>query len=389
MAERRGLLRSARDRVRPLRASPGHDGPLLSVVVPVYNVARWLPATMDTLLAQPVRDVEVVVIDDGSSDDTLAVAHGYAARDPRVRVMTQPNSGVSIARNTAVPTCRGEFLTFADGDDVLPADAWTTMLRTLRRTGSDFVVGNAVREELPPEGPESDRAEPRRFVTPLMKRNHGEDRFGLRIEDAPLLLADIFVWNKVFRTAFFTGADGTEPIHFPERTRYQDQVALTQAFLKTRHFDVLTETVYVWRVRPDRTSATQVRWEQTNLVERMTTKDMTVAQVLAHGGATLAETLFTEVLPIDMWEHFRRATVADDAYWSTLRDGTRRIWHDGTVPFERTRVPPQQRLMGWLTVRDRRADLQRWVARLDAEGPTYDGDVLVHPWSDEVVLSRG
>lgn len=355
------------------------DGrPLVSVVVPVYNNAAHLGSCLHSLLAQPVHDLEVVVVDDGSTDGSAEVAASYAARDARVRVVTQENSGVSIARNNAVPLCRGEFLTFADGDDVLPADAWGPMLRSLARTGSDFAVGKAEREDLTASGS-------RRFVTPLMRRNHRVERRGITIDQAPLMLADVFVWNKVFRTQFYRDA----AIHFPERTRYQDQVAMTQAFLAARAFDVLTEVVYVWRVRPERDSATQRRGDLSNLRERFRTKQMTVELVAAREDQRMRHVLFDEILPIDMWEHFRAGAVADPDYWAELVAGTAGLWHGETLPFEATGVPAPQRLMGWLTVRDRRADLVRWLQVLDQDGPTFtEGGRLVHPWDEEVPLWR-
>jgi hypothetical protein len=356
----------------------GSESPLLSVVVPVYNNEPYLPTTLDSLLSQSVWDVEVIVVDDGSQDGSAAVAERYARRDARVRVLRQPNSGVSIARNNAIPECRGRFLTFADGDDVLPADAWSEMLTTLDRTGSDFVVGNAEREEVRPEGS-------RRFVTPLMRRNHRADDLRARIGDRPLMLADVFVWNKVFRTDFFR----EQRIWFPERTRYQDQVAMTQAFLAAETFDVLARTVYLWRVRPDNTSATQRRADLSNLRERLATKQMTVDLVEAHGDPALAAVLFDEILPIDMWEHFRAGAVGSEEYWQELVAGTQALWPSGLRPFESTATPAQQRLMGWLTVRDRRADLVTWLELLAERGARYDDEGrLSHPWSREVELFR-
>jgi len=326
----------------------------LSVVVPVHDVEEYVAGSLDSILRQPVDGVEVVVVDDGSTDGSAEVVADYAARHPNIRLVTQENSGVSTARNVAVPMCRGELLTFVDPDDELPADAWTRMITTLRRTGSDFVVGSA--ERLHGE---------RRFVTPLMRRNHAEERLAIRIEDAPLMLADVFVWNKVFRTRWWLD----QGIRFPERTRYQDQVALTQAFLAAHSFDVLTDVVYEWRVRADKSSATQRRREIANLTERITTKQMTLDQVVAHGDRRILEVLLREVMPIDMWEHFRAAThaPAPDEYWTILRDGTRSLWPP-EWPFERSRLPTQQRMMGWLVVQDRFDDLLALVRHLDGSG---------------------
>jgi glycosyltransferase involved in cell wall biosynthesis len=344
-------------------------------VVPVFNVAPWLADCLDSILRQPVRGVQVVVVDDGSTDGSDAIAARYADRHRAIEFFRQQNSGVSIARNNAIARCTGEYLTFVDPDDALPEDAWSTMLGTLRRTGSDFVVGSA--ERLQGE---------RRFITPLMERNHGVERLGIRIEDQPLMLADIFVWNKIFRRSFWDAAD----ITFPERTRYQDQPALTKAFLSASAFDVLTEVVYDWAVRPTMNSATQLRRDLDNLHERVDTKRTTVDLVREHGEAELTRVLLTEILPIDMWEHFRAVVRQDEEYWTVLRDAVREFWGPHSVPFEETAVPVQQRLMGWLVAADRRADLVDLIAFLDRQSggpPIVDGE-LWHPWYGDPSLPR-
>jgi glycosyltransferase involved in cell wall biosynthesis len=347
--------------------------PTLSVVVPVYNVAAFLPGSLESILRQPMTDLEVVAVDDGSTDGSDRILLEYARRDQRIKVIRQDNSGVSIARNRALDECRGRLLTFVDPDDELPPDAWSSMLRALERTGSDFVVGAAERLE-----------GERRYVTPLMRRNHQQERLGIRIGDAPLMLADIFLWNKIFRRDFWE----EHPIRFPERTRYQDQPALTEAFLAASSFDVITEVVYDWRVRPTKDSATQRRVEISNLRERIATKRMTLDLVREHGSNDLMRVLLTEILPIDMWEHFRAAAgilgVERAEYWTVLRDGLREFWNVATVPFEETTVPLRQRLMGWLVDQDRHDDLVRLVTLVDQGGGlrTADGR-FDHPWVDD------
>jgi glycosyltransferase involved in cell wall biosynthesis len=88
--------------------------PTISVVIPAYNSARYLPAAVESVLRQTVRDVEVVVVDDGSTDDTPAVMAGYG---PPVRYVRQPNGGVSAARNRGIAEARGRYIAFLDADD--------------------------------------------------------------------------------------------------------------------------------------------------------------------------------------------------------------------------------------------------------------------------------
>lgn len=95
--------------------------PLISVIIPAYNTQDYLPRCLDSLLYQTLSDFELLLIDDGSTDGTGAIAGRYAATDSRVRVIHKENGGVSSARNRGLEVARGEFITFVDSDDmVLP-----------------------------------------------------------------------------------------------------------------------------------------------------------------------------------------------------------------------------------------------------------------------------
>ena len=100
----------------------------ISVILPCYNAEAYLSACLDALLSQSMRDFEVIFVDDGSRDDSLAIARRYAERDVRIRVFSQENQGVSAARNLGLAHARGEWITFVDGDDLLPPDAFETLL---------------------------------------------------------------------------------------------------------------------------------------------------------------------------------------------------------------------------------------------------------------------
>ena len=100
----------------------------VSIIIPCYNSASYLGACMDSVLAQTMDDFDAILIDDGSRDDTLAVARRYAGQDARVRVLSQENRGVAAARNLGLAQARGEWVTFVDSDDLLPPNALETML---------------------------------------------------------------------------------------------------------------------------------------------------------------------------------------------------------------------------------------------------------------------
>lgn len=103
--------------------------PLVSILVPAYRAEATLAATLDAALAQTYPNVEIIVVDDGSPDDTLAVARGYEARG--VRVIAQPNAGAAAARNAAYRASSGTFVQFLDADDLLAPDKIEVQMRRL------------------------------------------------------------------------------------------------------------------------------------------------------------------------------------------------------------------------------------------------------------------
>lgn len=94
-----------------------------SIIIPVYNVAPYLRECLDSVLAQTFTDWEAICVDDGSTDGSGAILDEYAAKDKRFRVIHQKNAGVSVARNVALDSIRGEWFLFLDGDDLLRNDA--------------------------------------------------------------------------------------------------------------------------------------------------------------------------------------------------------------------------------------------------------------------------
>ena len=111
----------------------------VSIVMPAYNAMRHITECLDSVLTQNYDDFEVIVVNDGSSDETLAVCQDYARRDARVRVIDQPNAGAARARNRGVAEADGEFVSFVDVDDVVHPHMVGRLVETARRCGADIV----------------------------------------------------------------------------------------------------------------------------------------------------------------------------------------------------------------------------------------------------------
>lgn len=113
--------------------------PRVSVIVPVYNAEKTIARCLESILAQTVPDLEVVVVDDGSPDGSAAIAASFAEEDERIRVLHQPNAGLGAARNTGVQAAQGAYLSFVDSDDFIEPHMLEAMLTAAEATGARVV----------------------------------------------------------------------------------------------------------------------------------------------------------------------------------------------------------------------------------------------------------
>lgn len=118
--------------------------PLISMIVPVYNVAAYLPRCLDSIVGQTYGNLEILLVDDGSTDGSGEICHRYARADQRIRVIHQENRGVSAARNAGLEEMTGEYVMFVDSDDWIGPDAVQVLYDRLERDGSQLAIGRKV-----------------------------------------------------------------------------------------------------------------------------------------------------------------------------------------------------------------------------------------------------
>lgn len=112
----------------------------ISVIVPVYNVEPYLPQCLDSLIEQTFNDIEIICVNDGSTDGSLDVLNHYAAKDSRIKVIDKPNGGVSSARNCGLDAAQGEYVSFVDGDDWLKRNAYEEIISAVDKRNVDMAV---------------------------------------------------------------------------------------------------------------------------------------------------------------------------------------------------------------------------------------------------------
>lgn len=114
---------------------------MISVIMPSYNAGKWIEEAIRHLLNQTFTDFELLVINDGSTDDTLSICERIAEKDPRVRIISQPNGGLCSARNLGLKNAKGEYYTIIDSDDKILPDALQKLYDAAKESNADIVVG--------------------------------------------------------------------------------------------------------------------------------------------------------------------------------------------------------------------------------------------------------
>ncbi len=274
--------------------------PQISVVVPFYDIEDLLDDCLRSIAAQTFTDLEVIMVDDGSTDGSAAVAQRMAAADPRFRLIRVPNGGPGYARNRGVEQASGEFLAFVDADDMLPSHAYEKLHDTLVKSGSDFVSGNVLR--IGPNG---------MHQSALHSKAIKGRSIGTHVSKTPQLLYDISVWNKLFRKAFWDRAGLT----IPEGMVWEDLQIMTRAHVLAKAVDVIPDPIYYWRERgKGALSITQSRTDISNFRDRITAL-LAIDRFLAgNASAKLLRQHQRKALVNDLWLYVCDLYRTSDSY---------------------------------------------------------------------------
>jgi CDP-glycerol glycerophosphotransferase len=231
--------------------------PRISVVVPFYNNEDLLGDCLKSIAAQSISDIEVIMVDDGSTDGSARIAAAQAEADSRFTLLQLPHGGSpGYSRNRGIEHAVGEYLSFVDSDDTLPVHALEHMMHTLEQSGSDFVSGGVLRAG--PMGVTPSVMHARAIKTRLI---------GTHISRNSDLFFDVSVWNKMFRRSFW---DANQLV-FPEGVVWEDLQLMTKAHVLARAVDTIPEPIYYWRERgKGALSITQSRTSINNFRDRIT-----------------------------------------------------------------------------------------------------------------------
>ena len=215
--------------------------PLVSVIVPVYNVGKYIDEALSSLVNQTYQNLEILIIDDGSTDESGNICDKYAEADPRIKVFHQENAGVSAARNIGLDHMTGEIVAFLDPDDVFMPDAIKSMVRKKYDENADIVMGRYFETEsedslIVPEGYSKKPS--------IIAGAYDRAAALCAVNDRKINHA---VWNKIYSRKLW------ENVRFPIGRFFEDVEAIFSVFDRCEKLFVLDELVYIYRSRPGST----------------------------------------------------------------------------------------------------------------------------------------
>lgn len=226
----------------------------ISVIVPVYNVEQYLTRCLESIICQTFADLEIILVDDGATDNSGKICDEFALKDSRITVVHKENGGLSSARNTGLDIAKGEFITFVDSDDWILPDAFEYLLNLIEKNEADivsadynFTDGRAINKN-------EDYCEKEICGTEeILKFYLEQDRLHDR-NDFP-------VWIKLYRKKMFSN------IRFPYGKLYEDSITNFKILSNCKKYIKSSRIIYAYFQRPSSITNSCLRKKNLDLIE--------------------------------------------------------------------------------------------------------------------------
>ena len=211
----------------------------VSVIIPVYNVENYLEECMESIVNQTLTDIEIICINDGSSDNSLTILNKYAEKDNRITVHSQTNKGHAIATNRGMDLANGDFLFFMDSDDILDLKALELTYNAAIEKDVDFVLFKSLNY---------DDANDRYYETEVFSMNKiaavvGENIFNYKDIGELMFGAIVTPWSKLYKRDFVMENN----LRFPDGLIFEDNVFFYESLLKANRIYFLKEFLFIRR----------------------------------------------------------------------------------------------------------------------------------------------
>lgn len=207
------------------------------MIIPVYNVAPYLKKCLDSVCAQTYDNLEIIIVDDGSTDESETICDDYANRDPRVIVIHKENGGLSDARNAGMAIASGDYIGFVDSDDWIEVDMYERLYRACEDNNVEYVIARFLEEK---EGKIIQDQFTQKFTiidgfSALRICTMGDDQYVITNS----------VWNRLYKKSIL------KDMCFPKGKNYEDIVFTTKVLMRVDKVGYLDAAVYHYRIRED------------------------------------------------------------------------------------------------------------------------------------------
>lgn len=205
---------------------------LISVVVPIYNVENYIKKCVDSILSQTYKNLEIILVDDGSPDNCPQICDEYAQKDSRIKVIHKENGGLSDARNAGIDISKGKFITFIDSDDYIEKDYVEVLYNSIKENASDMSIGS--HKAIYDNGT-------------ILNKETGEKS----VLDAKTVLErilydeniDLSAWAKLYKTELF------EEIRYPKERVFEDAATTYKLVDKSKKISIVSKSIYNYIIR--------------------------------------------------------------------------------------------------------------------------------------------
>ena len=232
--------------------------PLVSLIIPIYNLADYLPQCLDSVRKQTYENLEALLINDGSTDASLAVCREYSRRDSRFQLIDKANSGVSDSRNQALDRAEGKYIQFLDGDDWLSPDATETLVHAAESTGADLVLAHfyrVVEERVAARG----HIKAQRVLT--------RQEFAEEMMKAPANYYYGVLWNKLYRRSIIEA----HHLRFDSQVNWCEDFLFNLEYIEyVRLVSAVPKPIYYYRKRESSLVSSQVSLRRTIAMKMQT-----------------------------------------------------------------------------------------------------------------------
>ncbi|WP_290139662.1 glycosyltransferase family 2 protein [uncultured Dubosiella sp.] len=214
---------------------------LVSIVVPIYNVEKYLSKCIDSLIDQTYKNLEIILVNDGSTDQSGDIAQQYAKQDSRIRYTVQENQGQGSARNHGIEQAMGKYISFVDSDDTIDLKMIELMMKKMESEDCDIVFCDYERKDACGNTLE-------RYFNPLDSNCIYEPD-----QQKKVLLVDPVPWNKLFRKSLFQRTN----IRFPSRVWYEDLRTIPKLIANAKKIGFIDKPLYFYLQRQGSTMSSK------------------------------------------------------------------------------------------------------------------------------------